>query len=108
MSQLLDDDSGSTGEKTCRNAEYQHEPTVGHMSFSPCVEAVNPSVYLVFEHDSSRFSAAKIGKSIKLSEKRQLFPYFRSLMNTGRETIHHESRARSHASKLKHHEDRQL
>ena len=62
VGQLLDDDSSGTGQESRRDAEYQHETTVGHVRCAPCVEAINPSVDFVFgfTHGHSRFSAAKI------------------------------------------------
>ena len=63
MRQFLDDDGCRTCEKTRRNAEYQHETAVGHVSRAPRVEAINPFVELVFKHVLFIFSAAKIGKS---------------------------------------------
>ena len=41
---------GSSRQKSRRDAEYQHETTVGHVRRSPRVEAVNPLVYLFLEH----------------------------------------------------------
>ena len=63
VSQLFNDNSGRTGEESRRDAEYQHKPTVGHVRRPPCVEAVNPSVELVFKRHFGHFAAAKIGKS---------------------------------------------
>ena len=80
MSQFLDNDSCGTCQETRRDAEQNHETAVGHVGRTPCVELVNPSVELVFKHGFSCFKAAKIGKSIKQSEKKQLFPYFRNLI----------------------------
>ena len=48
MGQLLDDDCRSTCHKTRRDAEYQHETTVGHVCRAPSVEAINPSVDSIF------------------------------------------------------------
>ena len=53
VGQFLDDDCCRTREEARRDAENQHETTVGHMRGAPCVELVNPSVELVFEHVSS-------------------------------------------------------
>ena len=70
MCQFLDDDSGGTGQETRRDAEYQHETTVGHVCRPPFVELVNPPVDFVFQHGFSRFAAAKIGKSIVHRKKK--------------------------------------
>ena len=63
VGQFLDDDSSCSGKETRRDAEQNHETTVGHVRCPPCVELVNPSVKLIFEHGFSCFKAAKIGKS---------------------------------------------
>ena len=70
MRQLLDDDSGSTRKESRRDAEYQHETTVRHVGQAPLVEAVNPSIKLVFEGHLSCFAAAKIGKSMAQTKKK--------------------------------------
>ena len=81
MRQFLDDDCGGTSAKTRRDAEYQHETAVGHVSRAPRIEAVNPFVELVLKHVLFIFSAAKIGKSMKRRKKNRLFAYLRTLIN---------------------------
>ena len=46
--QLLNDDSGCSGQKTCGDAEQNHETAIRHVSCTPIVELVNPSVEFVF------------------------------------------------------------
>ena len=81
VGQLLDDHSGRPRQESRRNAEYQHETAVGHVSRAPRIEAVNPFVELVLKHVLFIFSAAKIGKSMKRRKKNRLFAYLRTLIN---------------------------